>query len=553
MSRESHISVPRNELEAAAWPPLADAVLRQLREAGGKRSFEAGDVLFEVGQPGYDFFYLEQGSVDIVDRAGDRVVVTIHAPNFLGELGMLLGQGTFLAGVASQAVEAVVVPQGRLRELVAAVPEIGDAIVTAFAARRRLLIEWGSGGLRIVGRDGDAAAVRLREFASRNRIPHEFVDRDDEGAMRELADVVSVPAEGVAAVTGRSQVLDSPSTQELARALGFELAVARDDLYDLIVIGAGPAGLAAAVYGSSEGLCTLVIEDTAIGGQAGTSSRIENYLGFSTGISGAELAYQGVIQAVKFGARFAMPRRAVELKDRGGAFEVSLDDGSCVSSRAVVLAHGVQYRRLPLARLQDFEGAGIYYAATELEARFCKDTNAVIVGGGNSAGQAAMYLSRHARCTHVVVRGAGLAETMSSYLSDRIETDSGIRLVTRTELAALHGDDRLEAVTLRNRDTGETERIETRALFVMIGAAADTDWLHGCVDVDPRGFVRTGYEGDAYRTSRPGVYAVGDLRSGSVKRVASAVGEGSVVVSSVHRWLTEQNQKREKAVGGDAS
>ncbi|MCG8456601.1 MAG: FAD-dependent oxidoreductase, partial [Holophagales bacterium] len=318
---------------------------------------------------------------------------------------------------------------------------------------------------------------------------------------------------------------------------GMDLQVEKGELYDLAVVGAGPAGLAAAVYGASEGLCTLVVEDTAIGGQAGTASRIENYLGFSTGISGSELAYQGEIQAVKFGARITVPRRAVALRRIDEGFELTLDDGSRARTRSVVIAAGVQYRRLPLERLEALEGAGVYYAATHLEARLCAGSDAVIVGGGNSAGQAAMFLSRHARCTHIMVRGEGLAATMSSYLSERIHGDPHIRLWTRTEVAALHGEEQLEAVTLRDRDSGETSRVEASALFVMIGAAPNTGWLQGTLELDEHGFVTTGQGGEPYGTSLAGVYAVGDIRSGSVKRVASAVGEGSVVVSAIHRYL----------------
>lgn len=534
-------STPRNDLEHIAWPILSSEQVELLREAGSERTVSKGEVLFEVGQAGYDLIYLEKGTLEIIDRAGDQVVVAIRGPNVMGELGMLMGQGTFLACVAAENSRIIEVPQAKALEMVATVPEISDLLVTAFAARRRLLIEWGEGGLTIVGRHRDPDSLRLQEFASRNRIPHRFVDRADEAALREIAETCELPPEGSAVVTGRFEVLARPSSRELATALGMDLTVHKDEVFDLVVIGAGPGGLAAAVYGASEGLSTLVIEDTAIGGQAGTSSRIENYLGFSTGISGTELAHQGEIQAVKFGAKITMPRRAVGLRPRDQGFEIDLDDGSIARGRSVVIASGVQYRRLPLDRLQHFEGAGVYYAATHLEARYCAGTDVVIIGGGNSAGQAAMFLSRHARCTHILVRGPGLAATMSSYLSDRIHSDPRIRLRTQTEVSALHGDGPLEAVTLRNRETGEETRISTEALFIMIGAAPNTDWLQGVVDLDDKGFVLTGKVGEPFVTSLPGVFAVGDIRSGSVKRVAAAVGQGSVVVSSVHRWLAESS------------
>ena len=534
---------PRTHEERLAYPQLSPEVLAALEGRGVWRVFEGGDVVFDVGQPGYDFVYFRTGSIDIVDRDGDRKVITANSPGFLGELGLLMGQSTFLAAVAAERCEALVVPHEALRELVAAVPELADAVVTAFAMRRRNLIEWGAGGLTILGPEGDPAVTRLLSYASRNRLPHRFVDRADAAAVAELAETCALPAAGVVAITGRSVVLEDPTPAGVATALGLDLGLSCGDRFDLVVVGAGPAGLAAAVYGASEGLRTLVVDDTAIGGQAGTSSRIENYLGFSTGVSGGELAYQGEIQAVKFGARFAVPRRVTRLRrvGDGGELEVKLDDGVCVAAGAVVLANGVQYRRLPLENLEAYEGAGVYYAATELEARFCRGTDVVIVGGGNSAGQAAMFLSRHARCTHVVVRGEGLAATMSSYLSGRIEKDERIRLRTHTEVCALHGaDGHLEAVEFCNSETGERERLETKALFIMVGAAPNTDWLEGVVDVDAKGFVVTGAGAgdDPFATSCPGVWAVGDIRSGSVKRVASSVGEGSVVVSSVHRHLS---------------
>ena len=535
-------STPRSVLEEAAWPRLSREIIELLASRGSTCQFEAGDVLFDVGAPGYDFVYLLEGSVNIVDRAGDRVIVNVSAPNMLGELGLLIGQGTFLAGVVADPTRAIVVPQATLRELVSTVPEVADVVVTAFAARRRLLIEWGTGGLNIVGAEDDPKAMRLREFVSRNRIPYAFTDRSDARAMAELRERVDLPDTGVVAITGRWQVLVDPEARDVARALGLELRSGNGETVDLVVVGAGPAGLATAVYGASEGLSTVVVEDTAIGGQAGTSSRIENYLGFSTGISGAELAYQGAIQAVKFGARFVSPRRCTSLRRASRHFEVGLCDGRCLRSRAVVLAHGVQYQRLPIARLDVFEGAGIFYAATDLEARFCTGTDAVIIGGGNSAGQAAMFLSRYARRTYVVVRGPGLSQTMSSYLSERIASDPRIELVTHAELAELHGEGRLEALTLRDRRDGTARRIATRALFIMIGAVAKTEWMRETVELDPKGFVVTGYDGEPFRTSLPGVFAVGDVRSGSVKRVASAVGEGSVVVSSIHRYLASETR-----------
>lgn len=325
--------------------------------------------------------------------------------------------------------------------------------------------------------------------------------------------------------------------------LGLDLVSNTDEVFDMVVVGAGPAGLAASIYGASEGLSVLTIEDMAIGGQAGTSSKIENYFGFPSGVSGSELTYKGEVQAIKFGARIIVPRRATQLLEKDDQYHLVLDDELCVRGKTIVLANGIQYRRLPLDNLQDFEGQGVYYAATELEALRCSDTNVVIVGGGNSAGQAAMYLSRFAKCTYVVVRKDGLSDTMSSYLSERIVNDKKIALITQNEVTQLKGDSNLSEVTLTHVETGEEKTIECGALFVMIGAVPNTGWLKDTIQLDEKGFVKTGngVEGSRshFETSLPGVYAVGDIRSGSVKRVASAVGEGSVVVSSVHQFLSE--------------
>lgn len=533
-------STPATDLERVAWPELSDDVLAGLCAEGVERTVAAGAVLFDVGSAGYDLVYVVEGAVAIVDRTDDHTVVEIGPGNFLGELGMLMGQGTFLAAVASAPSTVIVVAQDDVRRLVATNPEVADVIVAAFAARRRLLIEWREGGVVVVGTEGTARTTRLLEFFSRNRIPRRFVDAADTEA---LASLPERPAGGADTwvVTGSGDVLDDPSTRQVAEALGFALSGDEGDVYDLVVVGAGPGGLAAAVYGASEGLRTLVIEDTAIGGQAGTSSRIENYLGFSTGISGTELAYQGSIQAVKFGASFSAPSQAVSLRHdpEGAVHRVTLDGGEVACGRTVVLACGVQYRRLPIDRLEELEGAGIYYAATELEARFCRERQIVIVGGGNSAGQASMFLSRHASRTHVVVRGEGPAATMSKYLSERLTNDSRIQLWTHTEVSAVHGEERLERITLRNVESGEEETLDSPALFVMIGAAPNTGWLPESVEVDAKGFVVTGHDGDPYATTLPGVFAVGDVRAGSVKRVASSVGEGSVVVTSVHRHLDQ--------------
>lgn len=353
-----------------------------------------------------------------------------------------------------------------------------------------------------------------------------------------VAGACGVPGGRPVVVFGKDTVVEAPTPAKIARLLGLNLELTEDDVFDVLIVGGGPAGVAAAVYAGAEGLSALVVEDLAIGGQAGTSSRIENYMGFPTGISGADLIWRGEVQAMKFGTRFALPRRVVHLdKLEDGRFCATLDSGDRIRASAVVVATGVQYRRLPIPRLAEFEGSGVYYAATEMEARLCRDTQAVIVGGGNSAGQAAMYLSRTAHAVRLLVRGRSLAASMSSYLTSRLAADPTITVEYGAEVAGLHGGDRLEAITVRDIGTGVERRIETRALFIMAGAEPNSGWLSGLADLDEKGFVVTDQSG-AYATSQPGIFAVGDVRRGSVKRVASAVGEGSVVISHVWTYLS---------------
>jgi thioredoxin reductase (NADPH) len=532
---------PKTHLERAAYPVLSADQIARLESVGRRAIMEPGTLLFEVGQDSYDFYHLISGSIDVIDRTDGHVVVTISAPNFVGELGMLMGQRTFFASEVRERADIITVSNEAIRELISTDPEFSDLIVTAFAARRRLILEWGEGRLTIVGDPTNRATLRLLEYATRSLVPHRFVDRTQAGWESALEDHRALPQADCLALIGRDDVLFNPTAREVSAALGLDLEAKADRLFDVVVVGAGPAGLAASVYAASEGLSVITIEDTAIGGQAGTSSRIENYLGFPRGISGADLAYLGEVQAVKFGGRFTVPRRASRLLPGDDHFQVELDDETCIRTRSVILANGVQYSRLPLGNLEQLEGNGVYYAATTLEARFCRNTEVVIIGGGNSAGQAAMFLSRHARHVHLVIRRDSLSDTMSSYLSTRILSDPAITLHTQSEVSALAGTARLEGVTLTNRQNGASMQIDTAALFIMIGAAPNTGWLEGQIALDGKGFIKTGSDVDihtrGYATSMPGIFAVGDIRSGSVKRVASAVGEGSVVVSAVHAFL----------------
>jgi thioredoxin reductase (NADPH) len=436
------------------------------------------------------------------------------------------------------------VPREAMLTLMSRIPEMSDIIITVFSARRRRQLDERDGSLQLIGEDEDRNVRRIAEFASRNRIPYRSMALGSPEAAATATSCSIAPGQP-AVIFGRGIVVADPTPDKVARLLGLNVDFHNDEAFDVLIVGGGPAGVAAGVYAGAEGLSALVVEDIAIGGQAGASSRIENYMGFPTGISGADLIWRGEVQAMKFGTRFAMPRRVVRLaRLEDESFCATFDTGQSVRAKAVVVATGVQYRRLPIDRLEDFEGAGIYYAATEIEARYCKGVDAIIIGGGNSAGQAAMFLSRSARCVRVLVRGASLAASMSSYLSSRLEADPRIEIEFGADVSALHGADHLEAVTIRNAKTGASRVVDTSALFSMVGASPNTEWLSGLVDLDDKGFVLTGAGASApvspFATSRPGIFAVGDVRAGSVKRVASSVGEGSVVISEVWKFVNRK-------------
>jgi thioredoxin reductase (NADPH) len=518
--------------------PLADEHVAMLREHGGEQSFEEGQLVVEMGTPMDQFIFCEEGEVEVVDpRTGERAVSSTIGPGqYLGEINFLNGGSWHLPMRAVRPTRCTVVPRETMLRLMARVPEMSDIIVTVFAARRRRTFEAQNSALTIVGAEEDSELNEVASFVSRNRIPHKMMALGSEEADAFLQKA-GLPKDKPVAVAGADQVLDSLKPRDVARYIGLDLPLSKKDSFDVVIVGGGPAGIAAAVYAGAEGLSALVIENQVIGGQAGSSSRIENYMGFPTGISGADLCLRGEIQAMRLGTKFVMPRKVTRLsglEHKKEGFCIGLEDGEEVRAKAVVIATGVQYRKLPIERLGEFESKGIYYAATDLEARFCRGAEAVVIGGGNSAGQAAMYLSRSASHVHVLVRGSELASSMSAYLSSRLEQDPKITLHFETECVALHGDDRLAAVTL-SKPEGEME-VETPALFVMIGAAPLTDWICKEVELDEKGFVKTGgqdYTGSIYATSVPGIFAVGDVRAGSVKRVASSVGEGSVVISEV--------------------
>ncbi len=526
--------------------PLAASHVAALRAAGQMVTYAAGTFLARPGEPVDRFTYVEAGEIEVVNPYTDQrhLDATLGPTQFMGEIAFLNGGAFSMAMRAVSETRVIEVPRETMLTLMAQIPEMSDIVIAVFAARRRRQLDERDSTLKLLGEDEDRNVRRVAEFANRNRIPYTSLALGSPEALA-AAQSCSIAASEPAVIFGRNVVVTDPTPEKIAALLGLNRSLRHDEAFDVLIVGGGPAGVAAGVYAGAEGLRALVIEDVAIGGQAGTSSRIENYMGFPTGISGGDLVWRGEIQAMKFGTRFAMPRRVAKLERLAdGDFCATFDSGERVRGGAVIVAAGVQYRRLPIDRLVEFEGAGVYYAATEIEARYCKGTQAVIIGGGNSAGQAAMYLCRSAKCVHVLVRGTSLAASMSDYLSSRLRADPGIEIAYSAEVVALHGDSHLEAVTIRNADTGATRDIATRALFVMVGAAPNTAWLSGLVDLDSKGFVRTGADVGAespFATSHPGIFAVGDIRAGSVKRVASAVGEGSVVMSTVWAFL---NQRR---------
>lgn len=521
--------------------PLAAAHVAALRTFGTERHYPAGAFLARAGEPADRFVYVLDGEIEVVNPFTDarHLPSTLGPTQFMGEIAILNGGNWSMPMRAVSETRVIEVPRPDMLRLMSEIPEMSDIVITVLAARRRRQLDSGDGTLVLIGADEDRAVRRVAEFASRNRLPcRSYALGSAEAAA--IAESCAVPADRPAVIFGRDIVVADPTPDKVAQFMGLNYNLVADENFEVLVVGGGPAGVAAGVYAGAEGLRALVIEDSAIGGQAGTSSRIENYMGFPTGISGADLVWRGEVQAMKFGTRFAMPRRVVTLETLEDGFCATFDTGQRVRGRAVIVATGVQYRRLPIDRLEAFEGAGVYYAATEIEARACKDAETLIIGGGNSAGQAAMFLSRSAGHVRLLVRGRSLATSMSRYLMSRLEADPAISIEYGVEVTALAGGGHLEEVTIRSVTDGSERRLAARALFVMVGAAPNTGWLSGLVGLDANGFVLTGDavgQGSPYATSHPGIFAVGDVRASSVKRVASSVGEGSVVISKVWDYV----------------
>jgi thioredoxin reductase (NADPH) len=526
-----------------AYPRLSEQQIAALEHWGRQRQTAPGEVLIREGEVDYDFFVVLGGAVAIIDESGPQPeLIAVHGPRrFLGELSLLTGQASPFTAVAREAGTVLQVPAERLRDIATRDPVVGDLILRAYLLRRSLLIGIGA-GFRIIGSRYSPDTRRLRDFASRNRLPHAWIDlEDDPSAEMALRRFGVAPEETPVVIVRGDRILRNPSNDELARILGLRDATTSETLCDLIVVGSGPAGLAVSVYGASEGLDTISLDGVATGGQAATSSRIENYLGFPAGVSGGELADRATIQARKFGARVTVPAEAVALEQQDGRYAIHLHDGETVYGRTVVIASGARYRKLAVARLEDFEATCVYYAATQMEARVCHNDPIVVVGGGNSAGQATVFLSRHASSVTLVVREPEL-ESMSRYLADQIARLENVEVLLGHELRELRGNDRLEAVVAEELQTGQRRTVPARALFVFIGACPHTDWLQGQVTLDSGGYILTGPESgrdDAgfLETNLPGVYAAGDVRHGTIMRVASAVGEGAMAVKLVHLHL----------------
>ena len=527
--------------EAQIFPTLSEEMAARVAAYGHEETLAKGTLAFERGQRSVDFFLVLQGAIEIfdVDAHGAENVFTVHrARQFTGEVDLFNDREILVSGRANPDTRVIRVARADFQRLISGEPDIGEILMRAFILRRVGLITHAQGGVTLIGPGHGADTVRLQRFLTRNGYPYRLLDTEtDPDADGFLGGFSIEPGQLPVVIAPDERVWRNPATAALADALGLTEAIDPEHTYDVVIVGAGPAGLAAAVYAASEGLDTIVIEGIAPGGQAGTSSKIENYLGFPTGISGQALAGRAQMQAQKFGARLAIARPATHLDCGAQPFRVELEEGGALQARAVIVASGARYRKLDVPGHERFEGGGIHYAATAMEATLCGGEEVIVVGGGNSAGQAAVYLSRTTAHVHVLVRGAGLAATMSDYLVQRIEQSPRITLHTGTEITGLEGDDRLRQVIWTNRETGASETKPIGNVFLMIGADPNTDWLNGCLELDGKGFVVTGAGGSPYATSKPGIWAVGDVRAGSVKRVASGVGEGSVVIASVHQYL----------------
>ena len=547
----------KSSLLEQIFPTLTPAQIRRIAPHGHIRAMQRGGVLVEQGDREVPFFVVVSGEVEIVRPSGGvETLITVHGPGqFTGEANMLSGRPAVFRMRATKPGELIELNRQHMLALMQTNVELGEILMRAFLLRRVELVAAGVGDIVLIGSMHSAGTLRIKEFLMRNGHPYSYIDLERDPDVQNLLDAFHLAASEIPVVICRGEiVLRNPANQQVADCLGFNETVDQTQMRDLVIIGAGPSGLAAAVYGASEGLDVLVLETSSPGGQAGSSSRIENYLGFPMGISGQELAARAYNQAQKFGAQMLIARGtrlACDIKP----YAVEVENGARIQTRSIVIATGAQYRRLPFNNLPRFEGTGVYYGATFVEAQSCSGEEVIVVGGGNSAGQAAVFLAETTKCVHMLIRSAGLAESMSRYLIRRIEQTPTIVLHTHTEIVELAGGDHLESVRWLNNQTGQVEEHNIRHIFVMTGADPNTHWLDGCVALDAKGFIKTGpdllpEDLNAARwplarppylleTTLPGVFAIGDVRGGSIKRVASAVGEGSIAISFVHQVLQE--------------
>jgi len=542
-----------------AFPALTPAQINRLRSGGNLRNVKRSEILFEPDDTRVPFFVLLSGRLEIVQPTfnGEREIITHGPGEFTGEINMISGTRSLVRGRVTEPGEFLEISPEGLRSVVAKDAELSEIFMRAFILRRMALVSRGYGNVIVMGSRHCSGTLRLREFLGRNSYPYTFIDLDTDKSSQEVLDRFEVKLSEVPVVicNGRT-VLRNPTSQVLAECLGLNVSIDRTQIRDVIIVGAGPSGLAAAVYAASEGLDVLVIETNAPGGQAGSSSKIENYLGFPTGVSGQELAARALTQAQKFGAKMMVAHRVTKLDCSKRPYQLVLDNGSTLSARSIVISTGAEYKRPPIANLAKFDGQGVYYGATYIESQLCEGDDVVVVGGANSAGQAAVYLSQTARKVHMLVRSGGLSDTMSRYLIQRIAENPKIEMHYHAEIVGLDGDHDLRQVTWVDKTTKQTSTHDIGHVFIMAGAAPRTDWLKDCVLMDDKGFILTGRDLETsadflahswpaprapymLETSLPGVFAVGDVRSGNVKRVASAVGEGAIAIHLVHRALAE--------------
>jgi thioredoxin reductase (NADPH) len=540
-----------NETDAM-FPILDDAQMERLSSFGSRRPAHEGEILFDQGDDNHGVFVVVSGRIEIVGVSSrDETVLRVLGPGtFTGEVNQLSGRRSLVRCRAREQSVLLEIPRPSLRQIMQTDAALGEIFLRAFVLRRLYLIANSVGDAVLIGSSHSADTLRLRAFLSRNGHPYTYLDVERDPDVQNMLDHFAIRVTDIPVLICRDElVLRNPSNAEAAACFGLNAGIDEGSVYDLIVVGAGPSGLAAAVYGASEGLNVLVLEGNAPGGQAGSSSRIENYLGFPMGVSGQELAGRAFVQAEKFGAHILIARAARQLQCQRPPYAVGLDDEGSVQGRSIIVATGVQYRKLGLSKLAQFEGVGVYYGATPLEAQVCRGEEVAVVGGGNSAGQAALFLAGFAKHVYLLVRGPGLADSMSRYLISRIEACREITLLSETQVEELQGDSHLERVRWRNQPTDATDTRDVRHLFLMTGANPNTGWLGGCLALDNKQFIKTGLDLGVdwplprppylLETSLPGVFAVGDIRSGSVKRVASAVGEGSMAVQFVHKVLAE--------------